>query len=274
MRPIHPSQLQSELFFDTEDMVSMVRPRRHRPHLLLDLRLRGVLIVDGATGSRIAHVEFPEEAEEFEIHDWVVAQEGDRSYLFPADPQGFLLEVDLADRSSRTIRHADDFGDTYLCWFLPTLLFLDHDQVGWIVDGERLVRASQEQLRVRLPTHLRDLIREGASIHKIGADGEIYYTGAERHGARKMGCLDARGGGALAVAEYDTPLDMTRVGEDLLVCFKQQIVACRHDARETVLEAPEDCWFTGINTIHDFDRRGLSVLGLQDDRAVLRSYRL
>lgn len=256
--------------FTPMEMVAISRLRCGHEQLLVDYRMSALLILDGSSLATDAKIDYPDDLEMFQTHDWVVTPDGQDCYLFPSERLDCFLALDLQRGQARKIRYAEDFGETYLCWFLPTALFLERDGTGWIIKEDQLVRATNAELASRYPQWLQRVVNQGFAIEKAGRSGVVYVRGPQNE---SIG-LVSPATGQLLMEQCGDALDVTHLDDKMFVCFQKEIVAYRNGQRHPILRAEKDCIFHSVNLIKGASGNLLSVLGWQGDDTVLWNYQL
>lgn len=256
--------------FAPSEMISSAKPRCQHSQLLMDHQMKELWVVNGPTLEVDFVVKYPTDVDEFEVHDFIVTLDGQYCYLFPNEPRDFFLSIDLENKQADKIWYSPEFGGTYLCWFLPTGLFLGRDHSSWIIKGDRLVRANQEECRLRFPEPLRAAINEGYAIEKAGNNGDVYVRGPANDSIGKV----TSSGQFLLMPQEGEARDVTSDGIRLFVSSPDGVAEYTDKRRRILLRTNSDIVFNSINIISSPHEKLLSILGWEGDDTVLWNYHI
>jgi hypothetical protein len=270
MSPFHESRFQEDMY--------KLRARNGYPHLLLNSDYTGIRIVSAVSGKSLERIAFPESIESFTIDTWLVSPDGQTSYLFSRD-ETFALEIALQAKTVRKLSLSPHMASpTGLCWFTPGLRVWDQYKQEWRLEHERFMPAKDGQrgkeddaVTRRFQQALGGLA--GFTVLKMSPNGQGFYVLGEE--GDRIGHISMEGK-SLLVSQDGNAIDVAHHGDDLFVCFENEIIQHARGASRTALVARPDEFFLALQVLEADGGPCLYVLASTQDQttSILKSYRL
>jgi hypothetical protein len=270
MTSFHESRFQEDVY--------KLQVRSGYPHLLLNSGYTGIRIVSCPSGESLKLIAFPESIESFTLDTWLVSPDGQQSYLFSRD-ETFALGVDLQTKTVRKIGLSPHMAPpSGLCWFTPELRVWDQHKQEWRLENDRFMPVGNERhgkeddaVTRRFRNALGGLA--GFTVLKMSPGGQGFYVLGE-DGAL-IGHIPIVGD-SLLVPQDGNAIDVAHHGNDLFVCFENEIIQHEGGSSRTALTAKSDEFFLAIQVLEAEGQSYLCVLASTQDQttSILRPYRL
>lgn len=261
-----------------EEDVYKLQVRSGHPHLLLNSGYTGIRIVSCPAGESLERIDFPEPIESFTIDTWLVSPDGQTSYLFSRD-ETFALRVDLQTKAVRKIGLSPQMAPpSGLCWFTPEFRVWDQYRQEWRVEHGRFIPVRDEQhgRKDDAATHrFRQALGglSGLTVLKMNSNGQGFYALSEE--GDRIGHVSIEGK-VLLVTQDGNAIDVAHYGNDLFVCFENEIIQHAQGGSRMALKANPDEFFLAIQVLEVEGEPTLCVLASTQDQtaSLLKYYRL
>lgn len=248
-------KIREQLEFNED--VSLIRTGGGGPVLYFNLGYDRVRTFDVATHAYDS-IPFPELVEEFLIYSWIMAPDGERSFLFSSDPLEYALELDHRGLIAKKFSVPGDLPTlTNLCWGTPEVHLLDCRGGVWSIQGAALVQpklgASEEG-----PVTLYRALVQRFSILKMDHQANGFCAIDRDQNTFGFVSLGSR---AVTMAPWsDDMIDISHSRGHLFACRKDGISLFRDGSGEPVLRPKPGRYFCAIET---------GLVGMQEYLAVL-----
>jgi hypothetical protein len=256
-------KLREHLRYELPQDLFAARVRGGRPELVVNWGYEGLVVLGCAERSQSEVTPYPHD--DFAIYSWVMAPQGDHSYLFGGEQSDGALRVDHVAGTTSSLSLPAGAPMTELAWFADAFSVLDYAGALWTLREGAFQPASEPETEACLNYFYRRLLS-----HYVVVKADPYQRGVyvrSKEFARKtIGFMPFDANQPPLLAEQDgTAVDTTRFGEALFVSFEKEVLVQEDGELRQLLTADEDELWVRINVVERKSQAYLTLISSSED---------